>query len=134
MEAGKSQVKSIKDSPCGEVSGPVAFIAAHEEVENAYDALLTLERECQCVAAGQISRRHCGENKLLHSLNTECINFLARQYMATSPEWQAAWNRFERAVGVYQEVAHQMRGQLTTVEVTVVEVEIASVPARRKAR
>lgn len=131
MEAEKTPVKSIKESPCGEVSGPVAFIAAHEEVENAYDALLALEREFQCVAAGQISRRRCGENKLLHSLNMECVNFLARQNMATSPEWRAARERFESAVQVYQTVAQQMRGQLSAIEVTFVEVEITSVPARR---
>ncbi len=121
MKAQKTPENSIKDSPCGNVSGPDAFIKAHEEVEDAYDALLALEREFQCVAAGQISRRR-GANHLLHSLNMECVNFLARKNMATSPEWRAAWERFESAVQVYQDTVQEMRGQLSVAEVTTVEV------------
>ena len=127
MEAQKTPVNSIKESPCGNVSGPDAFITAHEEVEDAYDALLALEREFQCAAAGQISRRRCGESKLLHSLNMECVNFLARQNMATSSEWGAAWHRFESAVQVYKDIVQEMRGQMDVVEVTHVEVEIVTV-------
>ena len=72
MAADKAKKRSIKDTPCGNVSGPEDFMEAHEEVENAYDALMALEGELQCAAAGQISRRHCGENQLLQSLNMEC--------------------------------------------------------------
>ena len=106
---------------------------AHEEVENAYDALLALEGEFQCAAAGQISRRHCGEDKLLHTLNMECVNYLARQKMVTSPEWQAAWERFERAVLAQQAAMQNVRGQIGVVtEVTVTKVTISKPPSRQK--
>jgi ribosomal protein L32 len=129
MAAEKTKKRSIKDSPCGSVSGPEAFMHAHEEVENAYDALLALEGEFQCAAAGQISKRHCGENKLLHSLNMECVNYLARQKMVTSPEWQAAWERFERAVIAHQATMQGVRGQLGVAQVT--EVTITKVTVRK---
>ena len=127
METPKSTMNSIKESPCGNVSGPDAFIAAHEEVEDAYDALLALEREFQCAAAGQISRRRSGQSQLLQSLNMECVNFLARQNMAISPEWRVAWERFDSAVHVYKDIVQEMRGQMDSVEVTRVEVEIVTV-------
>lgn len=127
MAADKGKKRSIKNTPCGDVTGPESFMAAHEEVEDAYDALLALEGEIQCAAAGQISRRHCGDNHLLHSLNMECVNFSARQKMVTSPEWQAAWSRFERAViaqqAVMQEVQQQM-GVVRVTKVTVTQVKI----------
>ena len=107
---------------------------AHEEVENAYDALLALEGEFQCNAAGQISRRHCGEDKLLHSLNMECVNFLARQKMVTSPEWQAAWGRFERAVIAQQAALQDVRGQIgVATEVTITKVTVRKTPSQKSA-
>ena len=134
MAADKGKKRSIKDSPCGNVSGPEAFMAAHEEVENAYDALLALEGEFQCSAAGQISRRHCGEDKLLHSLNMECVNYLARQKMVTSPEWQAAWERFERAVIAQQAIMQDVRGQIGVVtEVTITKVTVRKTPSQKSA-
>ncbi len=129
--ANKKQNRSIKDTPCGEVSGPEAFMVAEEEVEDAYDALLALEGEFQCAAAGQISRRHCGENQLLQSLNMQCVNFLARQKMVSSPEWQTAWQRFERAVIAQQAVMQQVQQQIGVVSVTkVTSVTVTKVKAR----
>jgi hypothetical protein len=126
MEAGKTKAKSIKDSPCGNASGPSAFIEAREEVENAYDALLALEREFQCAAYGQMSRRHPGDNKLLQSLNMECVNFLARQNMVTSPQWRSAWQRFEQAVIAAELLTQAMRGDIVIVEKTTITVRKSS--------
>jgi hypothetical protein len=135
MAAEKSKKRSIKDTPCGDVSGPEAFMAAQEEVEDAYDALIALEGEFQCAAAGQISKRHCGENKLLHSLNMECVNFLARQKMVMSPEWQAVWGRFERAVVAQKAVMQEMQAQIGVTKVTTVTVTKAKVrPATSASR
>jgi hypothetical protein len=135
MASGKSKTRSIKDTPCGNVSGPEDFLAAHEEVENAYDALLALEGEFQCAAYGQISRRHCGDNKLLQTLNMECVNFLARQKMVTSSEWQAAWARFERAVVGLQAATEAMRGQLNAPPVAkVTKVSVTQVQVRATRR
>lgn len=132
MSVGKGKARSIKDTPCGDVSGPELWMAAHEEVENAYDALCALEQEFQCAAAGHLARRHCGENKLLHTLNTECVHFMARQKMVLSPEWQKAWARFERAVIAQQAVVQEMRGQISQVTVTTVTVAQVAVPAARR--
>ena len=91
-----------------------AFIEAREALEVAYDELTHVEAHLRTRIEQRIMCRHRNHNVLLQSLTHECVQFLVRQEMAKSSDWQAAWESFSVAVIAAEAATSEFRDEIET--------------------